>query len=82
MYRTGFINKNVDTYIRMKQGLPVQELASLYRQPSSKYYYPHNLNSFQVCNHANMYPLNMPEIYYGVSPVEPDYEALKYIQAP
>ena len=59
MYRTGFINQDNNTYIRMKQGLPPQVISGDCQQPSYSIYYPINLNSKQVCNYDNMHPVIM-----------------------
>ena len=82
MYRTGFINKNNDTYIRMKQGLPPQQLSNDCQQPSYDNYYPQNLKSVEICNSDNLYFINMPPVDYGLKPVPECNEGLKYIRAP
>ena len=68
MYKTGYINKTYSNYIRMKQGLTPQELSNDCRQPSYSNYYPIVLNKYEICNHDNIYFLNMPLLKYLEAP--------------
>jgi len=81
MYKTGYINQPLNNYIRMKQGLSPQEISNYYKQPPTSNYYPIVLNKKQVCNHNNVYFLNMPPTNYGLPPVPPN-ELLRYLEAP
>lgn len=80
MYTTGFISRPNNTYLRMKQGLMPQELASNCYQPSL--YYPKDLENCQICNNYNLYPIKMPRPDYGKFPYSPNSQCLKYIEAP
>jgi len=80
LYNTGFLPSN-STYIRMKQGLAPQDLASNCYQPKTTLYrvpLQHN----QVCNTNNLYPINLPVINYGMKPIPNNSPSLWYIQSP
>ena len=79
--KLGYINKNYNDYVRMKQGLLPQSLAS-------NCYTPNILNNMTVpvsskyqCNSTNMYPVTLPDVDYGSSYPSNKCACTKYVQS-
>lgn len=77
---TGFINGNYNDYLRMKQGLMPQNLASDCYSPPDWTNYRVPVQTQYMCNGPNMYPITLPRVNYGSAPPSDSCPCTRYVQ--
>jgi hypothetical protein len=80
LYNTGFIKSNYNDYLRMKQGLMPQNLASDCFSPPDWTSYNVPVEPQYACNGPNMYPVNFYNLSYGNNPPSNACPCTRYVQ--
>lgn len=78
---TGYINPNYNDYLRMKQGLMPQNLASDCFSPPNWSSYSVPVNMPYSCMGENKYPIKLPRPNYGNKPPSDNIPCTRYVQS-
>ena len=79
LYKTGFINSNYNDYLRMKQGMMPQNLASNCYSPPSWFSYNVPVDIEYDCKGPNKYPITFPNVNYGSNPPSNSNPCVRYV---
>jgi hypothetical protein len=79
LHDAGFINSNYNDYLRMKQGLMPQNLASNCFSPPLSYSYNVPVDRKYSCNGPNFYPITFPKVDYESYTPPDNCECVKYV---
>ena len=79
LYKTGYLNSNYNDYLRMKQGLLPQNLASDCYSPPCAYSYNVPVDIEYDWKGPNKYPISFPEVNYGSNPPPDTANCVRYV---
>jgi len=79
LYKTGFIDPNYNDYLRMKQGIMPQNLASDCYSPPCNYSYNVPVDKKYSCKGPNKYPITFPDVNYGNKPPSNSSTCVRYV---
>ena len=80
LYNTGFIKSNQNDYLRMKQGLMPQNLASDCFSPPDWTSYNVPVDNEYKCTGPNKYPVNFYNLTYNSEPPSNCCACTRYVQ--
>ena len=80
LYNTGFINKNYNDFLRMKQGMMPQNLTSDCFSPADWTSYNIPVDKRYSCNGPNLYPVNFYDLTYNTDPPSNTCPCVRYVK--